>query len=1033
MDVTAPTNPAGVSVPDDDITGDAETESARSRSVLGRELQIITAREGQVALTEAALRSHTGYTPTSVVPSLAAYRPSAIPVPGTVTRALISAPTLVPTLVSNTYNQQNNTILQNDNGLLIEAANARHQEIVGRTQNENREQMMNLELTANSQVAQLRLEHARLENRTREMEEMANQNALRGQQAVAHHQSAALAASEQAQALHQRLMSAESSANAVVAEVEAEAIVASDSPDKAHVWLSKVWDKEVDEKELRDSEGFSTLDAKIMSALTNIIEGDFGRQTDTFKETEALAGRMVRGRQLLHRLHNYFATNALHGSVYDMEDLMNCNMVNNNLTVFLRNWDTILSGIPIQPDDNSVLEPLFHRQVKKCKVIAHDVSVYDRALEGNEQKSYQFLYNAANNHLERERLQKNRDRIARQAGGAIPTIPADAFTFRKDMSSLPDYCTPHFHVAMPAVSFNDAVQSYRFEIPKGNDLFPIEAPCLPIEWIADTGSAQDLIAERELGHATPFESGNPISMMTASGPNSANKQCDVSVDSIGVQVTPYVLPDTPSVLSIGQRCKDEGFDFVWRANSRPYLRSPEGKEVFMDVKDNVPYLKVDVKISATGRSAPPGSEEDSHNHREYQNNTVCLGDYKGGELWIHDPDANPESERYYCAKAKDGTKLPGKLHSTRHRVLNFNPKTYHAVRPWKGDRWSITSYVNRAVHKLNPEQLAQLKEYGFHVPSKVSAPSSLLISPEDEGKTLFDLVSDEIDKELAVDLASKPKVKSKGSKEKEKKPKSDLPSSTKPAPPTEEEIAEAAQLIEEYGTDAEDDPADDPGSVRPPEGEAPAPDGEFAEKAKKRSKGVEALKAEARSMHHLMTHQPKNPYCDVCQRAKMYQTSFACYRGDQNASQRFSTSRRPKTKLRIDYWVGPEAKRKDRDRFAPTSEILVLPIKDLNRNDFHECLTPISAYQFKDAEEQDQQPEDSAVEPAACVMILRVSWVVDMVVLEEKAIEDEARELARKELDNQDCWKVTDDKLVRYHFVPRRELFSPDLTDCPLG
>ena len=223
MDVTAPTNPAGVSVPDDDITGDAETESARSRSVLGRELQIITAREGQVALTEAALRSHTGYTPTSVVPSLAAYRPSAIPVPGTVTRALISAPTLVPTLVSNTYNQQNNTILQNDNGLLIEAANARHQEIVGRTQNENREQMMNLELTANSQVAQLRLEHARLENRTREMEEMANQNALRGQQAVAHHQSAALAASEQAQALHQRLMSAESSANAVVAEVEAEA------------------------------------------------------------------------------------------------------------------------------------------------------------------------------------------------------------------------------------------------------------------------------------------------------------------------------------------------------------------------------------------------------------------------------------------------------------------------------------------------------------------------------------------------------------------------------------------------------------------------------------------------------------------------------------------------------------------------------------------------------------------------------------------------------------------------------------------
>ena len=262
--------------------------------------------------------------------------------------------------------------------------------------------------------------------------------------------------------------------------------------------------------------------------------------------------------------------------------------------------------------------------------------------------------------------------------------------------------------------------------------------------------------------------------------------------------------------------------------------------------------------------------KDSHNHREYQNNTLCLGDHSGGELWVHDPEADPKSKRYHCAKAKDGTKLPGKLHVTKHRILTFNPKTYHAVRPWKGDRWSITSYVNRAVHKLDSEQLAQLKEYGFHVPSKVSAPSSLLVSPEDKEKTLFDLVSDGIDKELAADLASKPKAKSKGSKENKKKTKSEPPSSTKPAPPTEEEIAEALELVEEYGTDAEDETADDPGKSRPPEGEAIAPDGESAVKVVKHSKGVEALKEEARSRHHLMTHQPKNPYCDVCQRAKMF-------------------------------------------------------------------------------------------------------------------------------------------------------------------
>ena len=440
---------------------------------------------------------------------------------------------------------------------------------------------------------------------------------------------------------------------------------------------------------------------------------------------------------------------------------------------------------------------------------------------------------------------------------------------------------------------------------------------------------------------------------------------------------------------------------------------------------------------------------------------------------------------------------------------------------------------------------------------------------------------------MAADLASKPKAKSKGSKEKEKKTKSEPPSSTKPAPPTEEEIAEALELVEEYGTDAEDEAADDPGSSRPPEGEAVAPDGESADKVKKHSQGVEALKEEARSRHHLMTHQPKNPYCDVCQRAKMYKPpSYATggintveakdfgdhvtadhiviYRDKDvaledsrlalvikdvathftyaypsalksteecvSALQHFTSAKdtvkvfysdgaeelkkaakimnwrheRSKAYIhesnaiaerqvrsvtegtrtnllqagvshvywpyalehtctafnishvngdeytpwfkrfgvkfpgdlipfgcRIDYWVGPKAKRKDRDRFAPTSEpgvflgyrfqpgmkwrkeILVLPIKDLNRNDFHECLSPISAYQFKipeggftfpmkerferiaagfsteaiegpvsqslenqDAEEQDQQPEGTAIEPDADAKV-KASEVID--------------------------------------------------------
>eukprot|EP00439_Symbiodinium_sp_Y106_P030164 s6535_g3.t1 len=70
-------------------------------------------------------------------------------------------------------------------------------------------------------------------------------------------------------------------------------VAASDRPDDAFTWLSKVWEKDVKEEDLRDPEGFVTLDAKVLSAVTNILEGAFARQIDTFKEREANGGRLA--------------------------------------------------------------------------------------------------------------------------------------------------------------------------------------------------------------------------------------------------------------------------------------------------------------------------------------------------------------------------------------------------------------------------------------------------------------------------------------------------------------------------------------------------------------------------------------------------------------------------------------------------------------------------------------------------------------------------------------------------------------------
>ena len=65
-------------------------------------------------------------------------------------------------------------------------------------------------------------------------------------------------------------------------------VAASDKPDMAFECLSKVWAKESTEEQLRDPGGFVALGAKVLSAITNVLEGDFARQMDTFKEREAV-------------------------------------------------------------------------------------------------------------------------------------------------------------------------------------------------------------------------------------------------------------------------------------------------------------------------------------------------------------------------------------------------------------------------------------------------------------------------------------------------------------------------------------------------------------------------------------------------------------------------------------------------------------------------------------------------------------------------------------------------------------------------
>ena len=57
-------------------------------------------------------------------------------------------------------------------------------------------------------------------------------------------------------------------------------------------------------------------------------------------------------------------------------------------------------------------------------------------------------------------------------------------------------------------------------------------------------------------------------------------------------IRPYVLAETPAVLSIGRRCVEQGYSFIWRANQLPVLVLPDQTIVKLEVHRNIPVLRV---------------------------------------------------------------------------------------------------------------------------------------------------------------------------------------------------------------------------------------------------------------------------------------------------------------------------------------------------------------------------------------------------------------------------------------------------------
>ncbi len=119
-------------------------------------------------------------------------------------------------------------------------------------------------------------------------------------------------------------------------------------------------------------------------------------------------------------------------------------------------------------------------------------------------------------------------------------------------------------------------------------------PDSPIQqWLIDTGCGHDLVAIREVrALQAMFRKANiPIMYETASGTTPGNQCLLLHIGELDDTIDPYILASTPAVLSVGKRCLELGYSFIWVAGKRPCFISPGGYLLtLLQVDRNIPYL-----------------------------------------------------------------------------------------------------------------------------------------------------------------------------------------------------------------------------------------------------------------------------------------------------------------------------------------------------------------------------------------------------------------------------------------------------------
>ena len=103
-----------------------------------------------------------------------------------------------------------------------------------------------------------------------------------------------------------------------------------------------------------------------------------------------------------------------------------------------------------------------------------------------------------------------------------------------------------------------------------------------------------------------IEEGKMIMFDTAGGEVPARDVIPLFLPHMQQHIRPYVLDSTPKVLSIGARCQQMGWWFVWEPwSNTPYFIDAAGRKIELVVEGNIPYLKTSTPAMASANKPVP--------------------------------------------------------------------------------------------------------------------------------------------------------------------------------------------------------------------------------------------------------------------------------------------------------------------------------------------------------------------------------------------------------------------------------------------